>query len=178
MGTDSDNYKEASAKQLPQGNRREGCIPEPETYAKLVSERVTSLDSKIEDSPPSKKGTGLEARTDENPRHSNLSMLSSHLGEDICLAESLAHTLQSASSSISVIRINATISKVEPLAHPDNTTVAIQDGELSESITEGLDLPVLASHESTSPRAHSTEICTTPDMLTELERYLDDLEAR
>lgn len=162
---------------MPQGKHREDWIHEPETGAKLVSERITSLDSKIEDSPPSNTGTGLEARADKDPPLSNLSIPSSQLGEDICLVESLAHTLQSASSSISVIKNNAEISKVEPLAHPDNSTVRIQDSQLSQPIAEDPDLPVLASHDSTSPRAHSTEIGTTPDMLSRLERYLDGFEA-
>lgn len=175
---DIDNDKEESAKPLPQGNHREYCIPEPETDAKLVAERAASLNSKTEDSHPSKTGTGLKVSADKNAPLSNLAISSSHLGEDICLAESLARTLQSASSSISVIENNAKISKEEPLIHPDNSTVGIQDGQLSQPpIAKGLDLPVLAVHDSTSPRAHSTERCTTPDMLTVLERYLDDLEA-
>lgn len=149
-------------------------MPEPETGATFGSERVSLLDSKIEDNSPCETGTGLEARADKNPPLSNLSLSFSHLGEDI---GSLAHTLQSASASISVIKTNAASSKSELLVHPDNNTVEIQDGHLSQPITEDVDLPVLASHDLTSPRPHPTEICTIPDMLTRLERYLDGLDA-
>lgn len=174
---DSDNHKEASAKPLLQSNHREDCIPEPETGAELGFERVSSLDSKIEDSSPYQTRTGLEAKADKNPPLSNLSIPSSHVGEDICLAESLAHTLQSASAPISVIKNNSASSNSELQVHPDNNTIEIQHGHLSQPMTEGLDLPVLASHDSTSPRPHPTEICIIPDMLTGLERYLDGLDA-
>lgn len=174
---DSDNDKEASVKPLPQGNHREYCIPEPETDAKLAAQRAASLNSEIEDRLPFKTGTGLEVSADKNAPLSNLAISSSLLGEDICLAESLAHTLELDSLPISVIENDAKISQEKPLIHPDNSTVIIQGDELSQPITEDLTLPVLALHNSTSPRAHPTDRCITLDMLTVLERYLDDFEA-
>lgn len=177
LGMDSDNDMEASAISLPQSNRREVCISEPETDAKLGSERVSSLDSKIEVNSTPETGIGPEAESDKKPLLFNPFNPSSYFGQDLCPVKSSAHTLNSASSSISIVNDNAAISNSELLARPNSSTVEIHGGQLTTFTTGGPGLPVLAFYDSTSPRPRPAEVCTVPDMLNGLERYLDGLDA-
>lgn len=176
-GTGSDNDMEASAISPPQSYHGEVCISEPGTDAKLGFERVSSLDSKIEDNSTSKTGIGSEAESDKKPALFNPSRPSSYSGQDLCSVESSTHTSNSTSLSISKVNDNAAISKSELPARPDSSTVKIHDEQLIEPKIENLVLPVLASQNSTSLGPLPAEICTVPDMLNELERYLDGLDA-
>lgn len=174
--TDGDKDMKESAKSLPQSNHSKGRTLEPETDAKLVSEQLSSLDSKIEGYPTSETGISPEAESEQKPPLSNPSKPSLHSELDLYPIGGPVHTLK-VSPSISIVNNNTEISNSEVLAHLDNNTIEIHDKQLIEPIAVNSGLPVFASHNSTNISPCPAEVCTSPDILTELERYLDGLDA-
>lgn len=169
-------------KPSPRSNHIEDYAPEPGTDAEHRSERVSSPERKLEDDSASESVTSSELEPDQNLPLPNLSKPSSHSGQDLCPVEITAHTHSSNSSSSSSNSMaknnNAIISKVKVLAHPGNSGVELQDNELMQPTIKTFQVPVLAPRKLISPGPRHTGWYSAPsDMLTTLERYLDDLDA-
>lgn len=174
-------------KPSPRSNHIEDYAPEPGTDAEHRSERVSSPERKLEDDSASESVissdsvTSSELEPDPNLPLPNLSNPSSHSGQDLCPVEITAHTHSSNSSSSSnsmAKNNNAIISKAKVLAHPGNSGVELQDNELMQPTIKTLQVPVLAPRKFISPGTrHTGRYSASSDMLTTLERYLDDLDA-
>ena len=168
-------------KPSPLSNHIEDYAPKPETDAKHRSERVSSPERKLEDNSASESVTSSELEPGQNLSLPNPSKPSSHCGQDLCPVEITAHThsLTSSSSSNPMAKNNnAIISKANVLAHPGDSGVELQDNELMQPTIKPLQVPVLAPRKSISPGPrHSRRYSASSDMLTTLERYLDDLDA-
>lgn len=168
-------------KTSPQSNHIEDYAPEPGTDAEHRSEHVSSPERKLEDDSASESVTSSELEPYQNLPLPNPSKPSSHSGQDLCPAEITAHTHSSNSSSPSnsmAKNNNAIISKAKVLAHPGSSGVELQDNELMQPTIKTLQVPVLAPRKSISPGPlHTGRYPASSDMLTPLERYLDDLDA-
>lgn len=163
-----------------QSSHIEDYALEPGTDAEHRYERDSSPERKLDDDSASESVTSSELEPDQNLPLPTPSKPSSHSGQDLCPVEIQAHA-QSSTSSLSSNSMlnnnNATISKAKVLAHPDNSGVELQDNELMQPTIENLQIPVPAPQKSTSPGPRDTERYSASDMLTTLERYLDDLDA-
>lgn len=174
-------------KPSPRSNHIEDYAPEPGTDSEHGSERVSSPERKLEDDSASESVissesvTSSELEPDPNLPLPNLSKPSSHSGQDLCPVEITAHThsSNSSSSSNSMAKNNNTIiSKAKVLAHPGNSGVELQNNELMQPTIKTFQVPVLAPRKLISPGPrHTGRYSASSDMLTTLERYLDDLDA-
>lgn len=175
-------------KSSPRSNHIEDYAPEPGTDAEHRSERVSSPETKLGDDSASESVissesvTSSELEPDQNLSLPNLSKPPSHSGQDLCPVEITAHTHSSNSSSSSSNSMaknnNAIISKVKVLTHHGNSGVELQDNELMQPTIKTFQVPVLAPRKLISPGPRHTGRYSAPsDMLTTLERYLDDLDA-
>lgn len=145
------------------------------------SERVSSPERKLEHDSAYESVTSSELEPGQNLPLPYPSKPSSHCRQDLCPVEITAHIHSPNSSSYSYPMSknnNATISNVKVIAHPGNSGVELQDHELMQPTSKPLQVPVLAPRKSISPGPrHTRRYSASSDILTTLERYLDDLDA-
>lgn len=160
----------------PQSNQIEDYAPELRTEAKDRTEPISSTNSHLDNGPDLEFGTRPKAEIHQKQH----SQPFSQPRQDLCPIETPAHSHSStlSSSSISIAsNNNVTALKAEVLAYPDHSAIEIQYTQLMQPTAKNLQTLVLPHHYRTSPRSRHAEQDPTPDILTALERYLDDLDA-
>lgn len=164
----------------PQVSLIEDYAPELGTKVKHKSGPISLPNSHPDNGPALEFRTDSEAETDQKQHLSNPFKLSSQPEQDLCPIKTAAHAHSSNLSPSSIWianNSNAIISKAKVLAHPDNSVIELQYAQFIQPTAKSFQTLILPLHYRTSPESRRTERGPRPDMLTALERYLDDLDA-